>query len=154
MLRGSREDMLDGKPRPCGKRYIAGYEPEYEECRLKFRENSRHADSSITLPVNSHRKPLPKTLASPDFFFLVPQPAHKYPSIEHLPKPHPAAIHRNKRPCGPPIPSSVPARRAGLRSSGSPLSKRARAPTLECVSSSSTEKTRRRSRDVDHLAAQ
>lgn len=61
MLRGSREDMLDGRPRPCEKRYIAGYEPEYEECRLKFRENS--------LPtLNSHRKPLPKTPASPDFF--------------------------------------------------------------------------------------
>ena len=105
MLRGSRQDVLDGRPRPCRKRYIAGYEPEYEECRLKFRENSRHRLIHHSPNVNSHRKLLPKTPASPDIFFLAPQPAHKYPFIEHPPKPHPAAFTGTSGPAGHPFPA-------------------------------------------------
>lgn len=146
MLRGSREDMLDGRPRPCEKRYIAGYEPEYEECRLKFRENS--------LPTQ-----LPPQTPSQDtsisrLLLPVPQPAHKYPSIEHPPKTtsrchsqeQTALQATHSQQCSSPTSAVQLVRLATL--------KRARAPTLECVSSSSTEKTRRRSRDVDHLAAQ
>lgn len=87
MLRGSREDMLDGRPRPCEKRYIAGYEPEYE-CRLKFRENSRHTNSSIT--------PTPPQTPSQDTSILQTSscpttrtqiPFHRASTKNHIPLP-------------------------------------------------------------------
>ena len=68
--------------RQCEKRYIAGYEPEYEECRLKFREEM----------IGTNPRPLPKTPASPDFFLLVSQPrtqmsSHRASTKHHIPLP-------------------------------------------------------------------
>ena len=136
--------MLDGRLRPCEKRYIAGYEPEYEECRLKFREM-----------IDTHPKPLPKTPASPDFFLLVSQPAHKCPLIEHPPSTT-SRCHSQEQvalwatysqQCSSPTSAVHLVKPATLEAcSGSHARVR--------VSSSSTEKTQRHSRDVDHLVAQ
>ena len=115
--------------------------------------DSRHTDHPW-FSQRSTPKPLPKTPASPDFFLLVSQPPTQMPSHRASTKDHiPLPFTGTSGPAGHPFPAVFqpdersPARQA--RHSRSVLELHARVRVL----SSSTEKTRGHSRDVDHLAA-